>query len=62
MKKRIVFKNWFKNVLLVILFITMIVGAMDFESTKTFMIVHLIDGAVMMLVGMALWVHTDLLR
>ena len=62
MKKRIILKNWVKNLLLGILCITAIVGAMDFESTKIFIIVHLIDATIMLICFMLLWLFTDLIN
>ena len=51
MKRKRKLKQWVLNILYIIFFMSIIVAGSDSDSTKVFIIVHLIAGLVMTLTG-----------
>lgn len=60
MKKKYVLKKWVVRTILITFLIASIIGAMDFEDTKTFMITHIICATVMAIDIAILWTQTNI--
>lgn len=51
MKKRLVMKKWVEVVLLIVLFIGIIIGMSDTKNEELFIVSHIVDMVVMVLIG-----------